>query len=194
MGGEYAPSEADSEVVLSERPGRRYPVDAIWRIAPRKDGSRIAEIVGVVIVERDSPVAHWRELDSTAYGTDSGTGGIATAETPTDLDTYEDVSLVFQSELGDKRRQFFTADLDGSPGIDTLVFANGFGDGGFPSIAGYDSSGRRAAIVLWSVVVPWRLAFPEGTPPVQVTRHENELAACLAGKRTVYGGMRCRAQ
>jgi hypothetical protein len=50
-------------------------------------------------------------------------------------------------------------------GIDTIAFANGFGDGGFPSIAGYDAQGNRVAIALWTIVAPWRLAFPVGEPP-----------------------------
>jgi Protein of unknown function (DUF4241) len=170
----------------------RYPVHAIWRDATKQDG--IDEIVGVVIVERDAPIARWRELDPAAYGTDAGTGAIATVETPTDLDTYDEVSRAFQSELGDKGRQFFTADIDGSPGVDTIVFANGYGDGAFPSVAGYDASGRRAAIVLWSMAAPWRLTFPEGRPPVRVTQREKELAACLAGTRMIEGWSGCRAK
>ena len=47
--------------------------------------------------------------------------------------------------------------------MDTIAFSNGWGDGSFPSLAGYDASGARAAIVLWSVVAPWRIAFPEGS-------------------------------
>ena len=76
-------------------------------------------------------------------------------------------------------------------GIDTIAFANGFGDGGFPSIAGYDAHGERSAIVLWTIVAPWRLAFPQGRPPLQVTAREKALAACLAGPRKV-DGARCR--
>ena len=191
-GGETAPGEpGDPQIVLAERAGRRYPVHAIWLDATKRG---VDEIVGVVIVERDAPVARWRELNPYAYGTDAGTGAIATVETPMDMDTFEELNRVFMSELVDKGRQSFTADVDGSPGVDTIVFANGYGDGGFPSVAGYDASGRRVAIVLWSTVAPWRLSFPEGTPPPQVTERENELAACLAGKRTVEGWSGCRAQ
>ena len=89
------------------------------------------------------------------------------------------------------RRLFLVADVDGRRGTDTLVFANGFGDGGFPAIAGYDAAGRRAQVVLWTIVAPWRLAFPEGEPPSQVTKRENDLAACLAGDRLI-DGARCR--
>jgi hypothetical protein len=191
-GGEYAPGDlGDPQVVLAERPGRRYPVQAVWMDSTTPDW--IDEIVGVVIVERNTPVARWRELHATAYGTDGGTGAIATVETPIDLGTYEELSEAVLAAWT-KGRESFTADLDGSPGIDTIIFSNGYGDGGFPSIAGYDASGRRAAIVLWSVVVPWRLAFPIGQPPSQVTERENELAGCLVGRRTIEGWSGCRAQ
>lgn len=103
-GGEYAPGEpGDTQVFLAERSGRRYPVHAIWRDSAEEDG--IDEIVGVVIVERNVPVDHWRELNPGAYGTDAGTGAIATVETPTDLETYEELSEVFLTELVDKGRQ-----------------------------------------------------------------------------------------
>jgi hypothetical protein len=35
--------------------------------------------------------------------------------------------------------------------------------------------------VIWHVKAPWRLAFPHGTPPRQVTEREAELAKCLRG-------------
>jgi hypothetical protein len=89
---------------------------------------------------------------------------------------------------------YFVDDIDGHEGVDTHVFSNGFGDGGFPAVAGYDAAGKRAQIVLWTIVVPWRLAFPEGEPPSQVTKREEEHAACLAGRRTVELGMRCRVE
>jgi hypothetical protein len=186
VGGEYLSYPDVGEVkrvTLGERPGRRYPVHAIWNVS--KD---YEEIVGVVIVERDTPVARWKELHNVAYGTDAGTGGITTAEWDA---RPEDEKRQFENDLISWQRESATFDIDGYPGIDTIGFTNGFGDGGFPSVAGYDASGARAAIVLWSIVVPWRLAFPEGRPPWQVTRRENQFAACLAGRRKV-DGSRCR--
>jgi hypothetical protein len=192
MGGEYlaAPSLIDSkQVTLGERPGRRYPVDAIWTRNKRKG---YQSIVGVVIVERDTPIVQWRELHGAAYVTDGGNGGITTFEwSAKSKDGGNEVDRLYWSELVDKGRLFFVGDADGYAGSDTIAFSNGYGDGVFPSLAGYDASGARAAIVLWTVVVPWRLAFPEGKPPAEVTRAENQFAACLKGLRKVEGS-RCR--
>jgi hypothetical protein len=192
MGGEavpYAKADEYEAVTLAERPGRRYPVEAIWEDVKHGYDS----IVGVVILERDTPIVRWRELQRVAYGTDGGVGGITTvewAERPKAL--VNELSRLWDEQLIEKERQWFAADVDGHEGVDAIVFQNGFGDGGFPSIAGYDASGARAAIVLWTIVVPWRLAFPEGQPPAQVTSRERALAACLAGRRTVELGAHCR--
>jgi hypothetical protein len=192
MGGEAVPDVKPDEyepVTLAERPGRRYPVQAIWEnVRDGEDG-----IVGVVIVERDTPIVRWRELQRVAYGTDAGLGGITTVEWGSRPKRLEnDLSRLWNEQLIEKGRQSLVADVDGRQGADTIVFQNGFGDGGFPSIAGYDASGARAAIVLWTIVAPWRLAFPQGKPPAAVTRRERALAACLAGRRRLELGAHCR--
>lgn len=190
MGGEeanYVQAGEHEPVTLEERSGRRYPVHAVWL-----DETSYDSIVGVVIVERDSPVVRWRELELVAYGTDAGLGAITTFEwAARDKAHSNEISRRYWKLLVEQGRQSFVADVDRHDGVDTIVFSNGFGDGGFPSIAGYDASGRRAQIVLWTIVVPWRVAFPEGRPPSQVTERENELAACLAGNRRI-DGARCR--
>jgi hypothetical protein len=192
MGGEYVMfvKTGDSEPVqLADRGEGRYDVDAIWLDGK---GSKLDTIVGVVLVEREGVVKRWKELRRVGYVTDGGVGGITTPEwaaTPKGQDN--EVSDLYESELVDKARQWFVADVDGHEGVDTLVFSNGYGDGYFPAVAGYDAAGRRLEITLWSVAAPWRLAFPQGTPPLQVTERERELAECLAGKRRV-DGYRCR--
>ena len=192
MGGEYvmyAKSGEYDPVLLAERPGRRYHGDAIW--LDRK-GTMLDTIVGVVLVERDGVVERWKQLRRAGYVTDGGVGGITTPEwAAAEKGEENEVSRLYWSELVDKARQWFVADVDGHDGTDSLVFSNGYGDGYFPAVAGYDAAGRRLEIVLWSIAAPWRLAFPEGTPPPQVTQRENELADCLAGKRRV-DGYRCR--
>jgi len=176
-------------VELAERPARRYPVVGMWLDRP---GSRLDELIGVVLVERNAPIVRWRVLDPVAYGTDGGTGGITTPEWAAQpKDAENAVSRLYTKALVDEGRQWLTADVDGARGDDTVVFSNGFGDGGFPSVAGYDASGRRDAIVLWSNAAPWRVAFPGAMPPREVTETEDHLAACLAGRRTV-NGLRCR--
>jgi hypothetical protein len=192
MGGEfvmYAESGEFDPVLLAERPGRLYDVDAIW--LDRK-GTRLDSIVGVVLVEREGVVERWKQLRRAGYVTDGGVGGITTPEwAAADKGEQNEVSQLYERELVDKARQRFVADVDGHDGTDSLVFSNGYGDGYFPAVAGYDAAGRRLEIVLWSIATPWRLAFPEGTPPPQVTQRGNELADCLAGKRRV-DGYRCR--
>src|SRR5262245_49765564 len=175
-------------IELAERPGRRYPVVGIWLDRP----GRGPELVGVVLLERAAQVVRWKLLDPVAYGTDGGTGGITTPEWAAQpKGEANEVSRLYMRALVDERRQWFRADVDGVAGDDTVVFSNGFGDGGFPSLAGYDASGRRDAVVLWSNAAPWRIAFEGAAPPREVTETEDELAACLAGRRTV-NGLRCR--
>ncbi len=191
MGGEYlaSPYTTESRETLAERAGRRYPVHAIWELRKQNDSS---SIVGVVIVERETPIVRWHILDGAAYLTDGGVGGITTYEWATaDKPAENQVDRLYESEFVEKERQHFAADVDGHEGIDTIGFANGWGDGVFPSIAGYDATGKRVEIVLWTKVVPWRLAFPAGEPPAEVTKTENELAECLAGKRK-FQGSGCR--
>jgi hypothetical protein len=187
MGGERLPfpDAGAPAAMLAKRPGRRYPVHAIWEVRER---SGLESIVGVVIVERDTPIVTWRVLHKTAYVTDGGVGGITTSEWATRGASQEnEVGRLYTSELSEKGRQYFTADVDGHEGVDTIGFLNGWGDGVFPSIAGYDASGDRVEIVLWTKVVPWRLAFPEGKPPSLITTAENQFAQCLAGRRLVEG-------
>jgi hypothetical protein len=191
MGGERLPypDAGAPGAMLAKRSGRRYPVQAVWEVRER---SGLESIVGVVIVERDTPIVAWRVLHETAYVTDGGVGGITTSEWAARGASQEnEIGRLYASELIEKGRQSFTADVDGHPGIDTIGFLNGWGDGVFPSIAGYDASGDRVEIVLWTKVVPWRLAFPEGKPPSLITAAENDFAQCLEGRRRVEG-FRCR--
>jgi hypothetical protein len=165
-------------------------VEAIW-LKERYPTFVFDSPVAIVIVERDTNVARWGQ-EGPGYGTDAGLGAVTTVEwakQPKGDETA--MSRIYWDELVDGERRSITADVDGYEGVDTIVFSNGYGDGGFPSVAGYDATGRRAQIVLWTPIVPWRLAFPEGTPPAQVRRREQALAECLAGRRKV-DGARCR--
>ena len=195
MGGEYLATAGLDEtnrgtpVTLGERPGRRYPVHAIWQTYDRQDNT-----VGAVIVERDTPVVRWTTLHEVGYVTDGGTGGITTREwAALPKESGNPIEALYWAELVQKRKLFFLGDADGHPGTDTIAFSNGWGDGSFPAIAGYDASGARAALVLWSAAVPWRLAFAQGTPPAEVTTRENEFAECVKGLLLVAGGP-CRVR
>jgi len=194
LGGEAVPYVRAGEyraIDLARRPGDRYPVLGVWVV---ERSHRYDALVGVVVHERDTPVVRWQQLDRVAYVTDGGVGGITTVEWANRTKTLDnEASRLYERELVDRGRQFFRADVDETEGFDTVVFSNGFGDGGFPAVAGYDAEGRRAAIALWSMVAPWRLAFPKGKPPTQVRQREKALAACLAGRRTIDGGHHCRS-
>jgi hypothetical protein len=175
-------------VLLAERPGHEYPVDAIWLYEPGQP----RKTVGVVIAERDSPVVRWRQLSDPAYTTYLGVGGITTiAWSGLPKGTDNPVEQAYWIKLRESQLQTAVVDTDERSGIDTVIFRTGRGDGSYPSFAGFDAAGKRAQIVLWSQSVPWRVAFPEGTPPVQVTRRENHLRSCLHG-RTTAGGSPCR--
>jgi hypothetical protein len=69
-------------------------------------------------------------------------------------------------------------DADEDNKFDTLVFSNGFGDGGFPLSRGLDSEGELVAIVITSQMLPWRLTVPDGVPPPEVTAEEDRIATC----------------
>jgi hypothetical protein len=102
-----------------------------------------------------------------AYGTDGGVGAVTSqavigvASTPPARDSFiEDV---------DHGATYQLFDLDGAPGVDSMIFSNGFGDGGFPLSRGYDEAGEMVAVMIWDNRFPWRLAVPDGTPPPDVT-------------------------
>ena len=149
--------------------------------------------MGIVIVERDTPIVRWKILDDAAYVTDGGTGGITTSEWALQDKAVRErgQSRLLRQRAPEGPASTSPSDVDGYYGIDTIGFSNGWGDGVFPSIAGYDAAGERVEIVLWTKVVPWRLAFPEGKPPAIVTKTENEFAQCVKGLRKI-DGSRCR--
>jgi hypothetical protein len=189
MGGEEVANVrpgAHRPVLLAERRGRKYRLDAMW-LHQKSDRPRM---VGVVLVERDSPVLRWRQLADPAYTTDRGYGGITTVEwSAREKGVRNPVENAYWDRLRAQRREVATVDGDGHAGVDTVIFRSGAGWGSFPSFVGLDAAGRRAQIVLWSLHAPWRLAFPEGTPPARITRRENQLLACLRGRKL--DGFRC---
>ena len=106
MGGEYVafasldPQDVGTPVTLTERAGRRYPVDAIWQTYKKTDS-----IAGVVIVERDTQIVRWEELHNAAYFTDGGTGGITTYEwSALPKGSDNPIDKLYWSELVDKGR------------------------------------------------------------------------------------------
>ncbi len=157
-------------------------VSIVWERTPR-DGEVFESVLGVRLDVEGSTVDRWSHFEL-AYGTDGGVGGVTSqavidwaAANPTDDEFFiEDPDFGADYELGD---------YDGTPGIDTLVFSNGFGDGGFPMSRGFDSSGELVSVLIWDTRYPWRLAVPGGTPPPDVTSREQELIDCMNGTRLI---------
>lgn len=142
-------------------------------------------VFGVIVSVPDTAVDRWEPFEY-AYGTDGGVGGI-TAQSVIDAAAEDsDRGDYFISEADiDFEAQVNVHDLDGVPGDDAVIFANGYGDGGFPMSRGLDDDGRFVSVAIVDTRYPWRLAIPEGTPPADITTREDELAECLAGDRDV---------
>ncbi len=125
-----------------------------------------------------SPVDRWERFED-AYGTDGGVGAVTTKHVlernrgkPSNYQPMDDYTVDVQ-----------LADNDELLGADSVVFSNGFGDGGFPMSRGVDAQGRLVALVIWTGVQPWRISVPDGTPPPDVREREQQLADCFSGKR-----------
>jgi hypothetical protein len=159
-------------------------VDIVWEKYPQHGSA----VLGVLVHPPHSPaVAHWGRYRD-AYGTDGGVGGITSAAV-----TARATSLGFHRWAAPKvdyNKQITLLNLDGRPGNDSMVFDNGYGDGGYPMSEGRDAGGRLVALLIWDPRYPWRLAVPEGTPPPDVVAREHQIADCIAGRRPlqVYQG------
>ena len=49
--------------------------------------------------------------------------------------------------------------------VDAVLFATGFGDGGYPTFLGRDAKGEVVSVVHDSLVVPWSVSGLPGTAP-----------------------------
>jgi hypothetical protein len=185
-GGELRVMDGNALQILPDTPesavhfrgAERLDVSVVWeRFASGE------EVLGVrVQVPGSGPVQHWDRFRR-AYGTDGGVGGITSEAVvrraqAVGIDGWSEPSL-------DDAHGVHVLDLDGLPGDDSLIFANGWGDGGFPLAEGRDAHGQVVAAVIWDARYPWRLAVPDGTPPPDVVEREQEMADCIAGRRPV---------
>jgi hypothetical protein len=194
VGGEYltwlAPGDGEGMTVdLGD--AEAYDVEVVRLRFP--DSSSPA---GLVFVASDATVAEWSAFDD-AYGTDAGMGA-TTSPAFVELNgprSNLDKELAVNGWLErlNTSENPLVEDLDGLPGPETLVFSNGWGDGGFPMVRGLASDGTLAQLVIWHLTAPWRLAFPEGTVPPDVAEREAELAACLRGERVIEPFSGCEA-
>lgn len=182
---EYAPQVTVTPDLIGDDGVHQVNVDVIWDV----DGSW-ESVLGVWIGPADAPVAHWDNFEF-AYGTDGGVGGIV-AQSAADLAGLQpDLDMWVPDEKIDYGANTQLFDTDGVDGPDTLVFSNGWGDGGFPMSRGRDAAGEVVAVLIWRTDHPWRLAVPNGTPPEDVSLREQEVLDCFQGQREVHPSGYC---
>jgi hypothetical protein len=154
----------------------------VWEVFDEREARSVfALIVSVPGTEVD----RWEPFEY-ADGTDGGVGGV-TSQSVIDIAAEASVSddLFISDAEFDANSQVNVYDMDGITGDDAVIFSNGYADGGFPMTRGLDADGRLVSVAIVDTRYPWRLAIPEGTPPADITAREDELAECLAGKRSV---------
>ena len=180
IGGEYLLIGGDLDGATIVRLGAERLV--VSAIRPLVDGELAAEVGGLRIARPGSRVVRWGPFE-VGYGTDGGMGGVAAAGLADGVsdDPTDDASQAVYDSLD--ATGSYVADADGDEGTDLVVFDNGYGDGEFPLSRGFDEQGRLVAVMVWTTTTPWRLAVPDGTPPRDVTEREDELQACLDGRR-----------
>jgi hypothetical protein len=172
----------DSVVTVDLGDAELFEVDAVWI---DQDGYR--SVAGLVFTVTDEPVVQWSSFE-TAYGTDGGVGAVTSTEyirvnASRSIDEQDDLSEDQLDELYADGGSMLFENFDGLPGLDTILFSNGFGDGAFPMTRGKSADRKLAQVVIWHQLVPWRLAFPDAIPPRDVLEQEDELAECLDGKK-----------
>lgn len=132
-------------------------------------------------IRLDAPgreVVRWRSFEP-AYGTDGGLGAVMTEAGHGRFGRVDgDAVLVALEEDDAVALRPGKGESD-----DIVVFANGYGDGGFPMSRGVDADGRTVSLVIWDTSFPWRVAMPTGTAPPDVTRIEEQYQECLDGER-----------
>lgn len=178
---EVDPAFFGDEATVVDFDTEELVADVVWE---RFDDRGASTVLALVLSVPDATVERWQPLEF-AYGTDGGLGGVTSQAVIEVAETLPDDDVDLFIDDYDFEAQVSHFDLDGQPGTDTIVFANGFGDGGFPMSRGLDTSGRLVALAITDTRYPWRLAFPEGTPPLDITQREDEIAECLAGERDV---------
>jgi hypothetical protein len=181
---EVAPSSEDATAV--DFAAEDLDVRIVWEV--REAGGREHEVVlGVRVEVPGASVAAWGRFEP-AYGTDGGVGAVTSQAVIDRAEArgFDGDPFIPEAEI-DRTAAVQLFDLDGVPGSDSLVFGNGFGDGGFPMARGVDAGGQLVAVVVWHPRYPWRLAVPDGSPPPDVTEREDQLQACLDEQRCEAG-------
>lgn len=158
------------------------------------DGPASAEYrspLAVLVAEPGAEIARWSAFEY-GYGTDGGVGAVSAQSVVDAAESLGNREMIAADEVDyEASHQLF--DLDEVPGIDSVIFSNGIGDGGYPMVRGFDRGGDLVAIVVWHNRHPWRLVFPEIEPPPTVRDRERELIECMAGERGVRYGSQCES-
>ena len=152
--------------------------------------TNLTETIGFRFDVPGGNVERWGAFE-TAYGTDGGQGGAISAATAEWLEANP-LETELMDEPGTFENPVTFRDVDPEPGMDLLIFANGFGDGAFPMSRGFDESGNLVSLVVFDERrVPWRLIVPDGIAPPDVTDRIDAIAECIAGERTVLADGTC---
>lgn len=114
----------------------------------------------------------WAPEPKLFIGTDGGDGGfVALGQAPTApagdaADTA--VDDYFAASFPDRHdvstwNQCVVRSTSGH--VDGVLFATGYGDGGYPTYLGSDADGQVVSVVSFGMVLPWSLSGLPGTPP-----------------------------
>lgn len=153
------------------------------------EGEPWESVLGVRLDVEGEVVAEWEPFEY-AYGTDGGVGGVTAQSMLDDPVWTGSDGMLFDWDYED---DFYLGDHDGLPGLETFVFSNGYGDGGFPMSRGLNTDGELVALLIWDTRYPWRLAVPDGRPPSDVTLREDQFLECMAGTRLINQWGECSA-
>ena len=108
-----------------------------------------------------SEPVRWVEERYLNIGTDGGDGGFAdAAATRGDM---EQQSEDYLDAMANATECVVRQESEGR--VSGVIFATGYGDGGYPTLLGLDDRGRIATIVHDGLVLPWTYSGLPGAPP-----------------------------
>ncbi|WP_158580756.1 DUF4241 domain-containing protein [Cellulomonas rhizosphaerae] len=116
----------------------------------------------------DGVPVRWEEDPALGFVTDGGDGGVwapATRgkEPVDDVAAFDSIEAMYPN--GDSASGNVCVLRSTKAGVDGLQFSAGWGDGGYPTIVGYDAAGQEVSVVSHGLIVPWALSGLPGTPP-----------------------------
>lgn len=145
-------------VTVSDR-----PVDAPVTLAVLDSPTAGRRVAFAEVKLLPSTPVRWVELQKLDIGTDGGDGGFVAGHAPEANDWPTDAYVsAYDMDHGGVCVLRRTA---GATQPDVVAFSTGYGDGGYPTFAGYDASDRIASLVNFGYVLPWRYSGLPGAPP-----------------------------